>query len=99
MVIGNVSKITKLENLAKNLISDEKSLLFNLDDEWHIIKTVLLPAANSNRGKKNISVLWYEKRFVEQFTETRFFLDGTFRIRPALKDLGRASQFLTLMAD
>lgn len=100
-ILGNL-KATALKILAENLSKDENSLTYNFDQEMHKIETVLLKAANTKKNKDNYTVLFYEKKFVINFTEvTRIYLDGTYRARPKRHILGlsRSSQFLTIMAE
>lgn len=95
--IGNLKDISNIHELGTRLLEDENVLSFKWDGSDRKLTTTLIPAAKAKDDKDAWTVLWYDVQFINIFKKAKLYIDGTYKSRPKLK-LGRAAQFLTIMA-
>lgn len=93
---AEVQKVNTMDELENALLSSENTMTYQWSEEVHRIISSPYTSYDKIMYKH---ILWCDKKFVEELTITKLFIDGTFRARPKMKINQRKSQFFTIMAE
>ena len=91
--------LVTLLQLGERLLEEEKCLTYQWNMDKQKITASIISAAPSKDGTAAYPVVLYHINFVEKFKNTKLHIDGTYNSRPRGLQLGRSSQFLSIMVD